>query len=234
MNFPVWVDPCSAPAFALDDGSSESNDSDIEPQSPPTPIADDGDVILQVSSGSHFEHYLVCSQVLCTTSKVFKRMLGKDSSFAEAVALRQARFTDDEIPITIRLDDDPWAMGAVLRVLHARHYTVPRKITLPQMVQIAVICDKYIFHEGLYTTSAIWILPLRSEDSIRDFPEDWLLISWVFGLRDIFGAASKTLILGAMVANERLVFGVEKRTLPENIPCSVSSKPAYRFILVRL
>jgi hypothetical protein len=188
----------------------------------PMSIAPDGDVILHVSCVGQSGDYLVSSHILCATSSVFKGILGKNSNFAEAVALRQARLTGSDAPIVVPLeDDDPWAMGVVLRVLHSRHYSVPGEVTLPEMVKIAVVCDKYGFYEGLHTTSGTWLESLRSEESIDEFPDDWLLISWVFGPEEIFTTASRTLILGINEHDGKLMFGDDNRTLSDNIPCAV-------------
>ncbi|KAF8533203.1 hypothetical protein BDD12DRAFT_947853 [Trichophaea hybrida] len=53
-------------------------------------IVQEGDVILDVSTGDASRPYRVYSQVLCATSAVFRNMLGRQSNFAEAVALRES------------------------------------------------------------------------------------------------------------------------------------------------
>jgi len=149
-------------------------------------------------------------------------MLGKDSDFAEAVALRKSR--DSGEPVVVRLeDDDPETMGVVLRVLHVRNYLVPRRITLQSMVHVAVICDKYGFHEGLQVMVDIWTESLKADRvSIAAYPEDWLLITWMFGPEDIFTQVSRSLILRGLESSDGLVFGDDRLSLSESVPSAVS------------
>ncbi|KAA8898499.1 hypothetical protein FN846DRAFT_207494 [Sphaerosporella brunnea] len=187
------------------------------------PIAVDGDVILDVSDDSR---YLVSSQVLCGTSSVFRTMLGKDSKFAEAAALRRARLADSNEPIVVRLeDDDPWAMGVVMRVLHSRHYSIPSTVNLTQLGALAVVCDKYAFHEGLHTASSLWVQSLRSDELINQHPEHWLLISWVFGPEEIFTRVSRALVLSsAETDGELTISGNIEPIFRESIPSAVTAQ----------
>ncbi|KAF8244268.1 hypothetical protein K440DRAFT_610156 [Wilcoxina mikolae CBS 423.85] len=146
-------------------------------------------------------------------------MLGKDSNFAEAVALRQAPAE----PVLVSLEDDPAVMGIILRVLHFLHKKVPRKISVDQLVQAAIICDKYGLHEALQLISETWTKAVSS--TWANHPEDWLLISWVFGPADVFTNTSRALILsGLLDSNGDLVFGEYKGTLHECVPSSISDK----------
>jgi hypothetical protein len=180
-----------------------------------TIIAHDGDVILHVISSAESNSYLVCSHVLCASSVVFRKMLGKESNFAEAVALRES----PPEPVPVNLEDDPVVMGIILQWLHFQHKKVPRKLSVDQLVQAAIICDKYGLHEALQLISETWTQAVRS----TNHPEDWLLISWVFGPEDIFTSTSRVLTLsGLSDSNGDLVFGTYKGTLHECVPASIS------------
>ncbi|KAF8247936.1 hypothetical protein K440DRAFT_661099 [Wilcoxina mikolae CBS 423.85] len=216
-DLPIFGQVCAATAT----GTSGSNTpTATEPE--PIAIIPDGDLILHVESESEIARYLVCSQVLCSASAVFRKMLGKESSFAEAVALRQSK--DSGEPVVVRLeDDDPTTMGVVLRVLHVRNYLVPRKMVLQDMVHIAVICDKYGFHEGLQVMADIWLESLKLDTaSIAASPEDWLLISWVFGPEDIFTQVSKSLVLRGLQSGNGMVFSDDNLSLSESVPSAIS------------
>jgi len=180
-------------------------------------IVDDGDVILHVTSSAESISYLVCSHVLCASSIIFRKMLGKESNFAEAVALRES----PPEPVPVSLEDDPVVMGIILQWLHFQHKKVPRKLSVDQLVQAAIICDKYGLHEALQLISETWTQAVRSTSA--NHPEDWLLISWVFGPEDIFTSTSRVLTLsGLSDSNGDLVFGTYKGTLHECVPASIS------------
>lgn len=180
-------------------------------------IVDDGDVILHVTLSAESISYLVCSHVLCASSIIFRKMLGKESNFAEAVALRES----PPEPVPVSLEDDPVVMGIILQWLHFQHKKVPRKLSVDQLVQAAIICDKYGLHEALQLISETWTQAVRSTS--ENHPEDWLLISWVFGPEDIFTSTSRVLTLsGLSDSNGDLVFGEYKGTLHECVPASIS------------
>ncbi|KAF8533129.1 hypothetical protein BDD12DRAFT_914312 [Trichophaea hybrida] len=214
IDLPIFGQVCAA---TLPETSTAT-----EPE--PISIIPDGDLILHVESDSEVVRYLVFSQILCSTSAVFRKMLGKESSFAEAVALQKSKDSDE--PVVVRLeDDDLTTMGVVLRVLHSRNYLVPRKMVLQDMVHTAVICDKYEFHEGLQFITDIWLKSLKLDTtSIDASPEDWLLISWVFGPEDIFTQVSRSLVLRGLKSGDDMVFGNDKLSLSESVPSAISDE----------
>ncbi|KAA8898504.1 hypothetical protein FN846DRAFT_962224 [Sphaerosporella brunnea] len=191
-------------------------------------IVRDGDLLLAVSvdATSKPKHYLVYSQVLCATSAVFSNMLGRNSKFAEAVALRDARKRGDDKPVVAKLEgDDTEMMKIILYALHAQYHNADRALKIEELVKAAIICDKYSLHNALRLIAKTWTTNLRSTTTTN--PEDWLLISWVFGPGDIFTQVSKVLILSGSPSQgteDQLVFGDAKRTLADCVPATVSSK----------
>jgi len=216
-----------APELTRSAGSSASAATAGVPQSDPytlvVPVVPDGDTILEVSGGRGYsKRYLIYSSVLCSTSSVFRVMLGKHSKFAEAVALRESRKRDDDEPIVVPLEgDDPAMMGFILQALHGKNKKVPRKITIGQLTRIAVICDKYGLHEALQVIAGTWSENLKAK--VKTHPEEWLLISWVFGPEEIFTEVSRDMILnGTAYQADGLVFSEERRALAECIPSAVT------------
>ncbi|KAF8247325.1 hypothetical protein K440DRAFT_661520 [Wilcoxina mikolae CBS 423.85] len=177
------------------------------PFGPYIEIVQDGDVILDVSTGDSSRQYRVYSQVLCATSAVFRNMLGRQSNFAEAVALRESHKSDDGEPVVVKLpDDDPAMMGFVLHALHGQYNKVPYRLTIGRMV----ICR-------------VWLEMLKTK--MKTHPTDWLLISWVFGPEDSFTEVSRDLMLGKISdSDDGLLFGKKKIPLADCIPPAVSAK----------
>ena len=185
-------------------------------------IIQDGDVILDVSAGDSSRRYLVYSQVLCATSVVFRSMLGKQSKFAEAVALRESHKKDDGEPLVVTLQgDDLNTMQIVLHVMHGQHKMVPRTLTIERMASVSIICDKYGWHEGLQVMAGIWSELLKTKT--KTHPADWLLISWVFGPEDIFTKVSRDLMLVDISdSGDGVLFGKQQFLLADCIPAAVS------------
>ncbi|KAA8913673.1 hypothetical protein FN846DRAFT_929155 [Sphaerosporella brunnea] len=188
---------------------------------PCTDIVPDGDVILELSPT---ERFLVYSQVLCAASSIFNRMLSSGSRFSEAVELR-SRASGDK-PVVVKLEDDDSAtLLIVLRVLHYQIKTVPQKLSVEQMVQVAIICDKYFLHESLQLMANTWIGSSWSEK--QEQLEYWLLISWIFGPETIFTEVSRSLILEASEDTQKgFVIGPERRELPESVPAALIERLA--------
>jgi hypothetical protein len=186
-----------------------------------TRIVPEGDLLLEVSTGATSEHFLVASQVLVSTSAVFAKMLGKKSNFAEAVALRESK--GDDQPVIVKVaDDDPSTMKIILYALHSQYRQVPDSITLSQLFQAAVICDKYALHEALRLIAKVWSEPLKHGS--KKNPRQWLFISWVFGPESVFTEVSRQLTLdGTSIPDkeDELVFGKEKLTLHECVPAAI-------------
>ncbi|KAF8533225.1 hypothetical protein BDD12DRAFT_866428 [Trichophaea hybrida] len=189
-----------------------------------TQIVPDGDVILDVSAVDTSRRYLVYSQVLCATSDVFRTMLGKQSKFAEAVALRESHKRDDGEPVVVTLEgDDPIVMGTVLHLLHGKYNKLPLKLNIGVLVDVSKICDKYSLHEALRIIQLLWSDFLKTK--LTAHPADGLLISWVFGPEKVFTELSRDLMLGEISeSDDGLLFGKQMDPLADCIPPAVSAK----------
>jgi hypothetical protein len=180
-------------------------------------IAPDGDVILELSPT---DRYRVYSQVLGAASTVFKGMLSLASSSSENVGL-QSR-TPNDMPLVVRIEDDDVAvLQIVLRVLHYQLKFVPRMLSVEDLAQAAIICDKYLLHESIQLIARIWVE--NSKPKAEEYPGYWLLISWVFGPETIFTEVSRQLILGASEDNQKgLRIGSERLELPKFVPAAIA------------
>ncbi|KAA8896206.1 hypothetical protein FN846DRAFT_965941 [Sphaerosporella brunnea] len=140
----------------------------------------------------------VSSTQLCTGSTVFRAMLGPNSRFEEAAMLRENKrqqFVEavDQKPFQLSLgadDHNPTALAAVLYVLHARTETLPKTLPFDALVAVAVVCDYYDCATALRPWDEMWMEPWR-EHAEEDGFESWLLVSWVFGVQEIFDTLTK-------------------------------------------
>jgi hypothetical protein len=155
-------------------------------------IASCGDIILIVSAEAGILGLKVSSHVLCTASPVFHAMLGPNSQFKEACELRKCSV---ENPYELYLTEDyPQALTAVLLALHCRTEMVPVELTFKNLLELAIICDKYNCAGGVWVWVEAWIAdwePLK----VTSGYEEWLFIAWVFGIEEGFEELSRKIIL---------------------------------------
>ena len=85
-----------------------------------------GDVLLVLSTGSGIARFRVNSHILCISSPVFRAMLGEQSQFKERAALSARTPTSEPLELPLA-DDDPKALGVILRVIQ-RQYDGPHRL----------------------------------------------------------------------------------------------------------
>lgn len=150
-------------------------------------------MILEVSSDAGTARFKVSSQVLCIASPVFRAMLGPSSSFKEACELRASAVSSE--PYVLQLgEDDPQALVVVLNALHLQGSKVPISISFQNLVDLAIICDKYDCAPGVTLWADVWT-EVWKKYALEPGFERWLFISWTFGIDEIFMSLSKKLIM---------------------------------------
>jgi hypothetical protein len=181
-----------------------------------------GDLILKTTTGDRSVGYVVSSQVLCMTSKVFLKMLGRDSPFKEAMDVRRANVLGFQ-PAVVTVDDDDKALEFILQILHHRHDMLPTALVFHELVRTAEICDKYELQLALKPTVDKFLEP-HKQTLTGSYYCDWLLVSYVFGYADIFNKISKELILTGSWAGDHLRFedGVQIYLLSSCTPSSIT------------
>jgi len=178
-------------------------------------ICPDGDMLLTCTTNGELRRFKVSSQTLCTASDVFRAMLGPTSKFKEATELRTAGGTDELYELAIE-DDDLKVLRYILLYLHHRNLEVPTEISFQELVQVAVVTDKYDLRVALRFMGELWLQQWKDKPVSRDWDtllpqsryENWLLISWVFGEEDIFKRESTFLTRVSVVGEDgHLSFG---------------------------
>ena len=160
-------------------------------------IASSGDVILKIpAAAAGTTNLRVSSHVLCTTSPVFRAMLGPHSQFREASEFR-TRSADNPYELSI-VDDYPYALTAILLALHCRGEMVPVNPAFKDLVELAIVCDKYDCRGGLLPWVDIWTAAWKPR-LLESRYEEWLFIAWVFGIKEGFEELSRKLILESYI-----------------------------------
>ncbi|KAA8910703.1 hypothetical protein FN846DRAFT_516885 [Sphaerosporella brunnea] len=166
----------------------------------------DGDLKLLVRRTLPNRGFLVSSQVLCMTSKVFQKMCGRNSPFKEAAAVRRSNTLGGSAAV-VWLEDDVHALEFILAVLHHRHDLVPAILPFSTLVNVAGVCDKYEFHSVLSPMMDKYLEdPYKTSHTACGGHEDWLFVSYVFGKATVFTRVSKELILSGCYNGKRLEF----------------------------
>jgi len=193
-------------------------------------IFEDGDLILDASTGLHSRRFKVSSHVLCAASSVFRAMFGPGGKFKESRELRTAEPSTELYVLPIE-DDDLDVLQFVLMILHHRNSGVPLEIDFDELVQVAVLSDKYDLAVALRFTASAWRgrwrckvnRTMAGSDTLADPGfENWLLVSWVFGETEIFKRLSEILIRTAIINEyDMLEFGDDELYLvvPDSVWC---------------
>ncbi|QRD83301.1 hypothetical protein F9C07_2253580 [Aspergillus flavus] len=158
------------------------------------------------------QHVEICLQIRASSKHLtlacpqFKRTL--QHGFQEGNELKSKGYL--RIPVQ---DWPPLPFLILTMIFHGRTRTVPRKVSLERLVEIAIIVDYYECYEAVEVFSDMWINALaeRPLESVSD-AEKWLFISWVFQQDTIFERSSKYL---------QLRYTSNMATTPFPIPSSV-------------
>ncbi|KAH7126353.1 hypothetical protein B0J13DRAFT_627943 [Dactylonectria estremocensis] len=187
-------------------------------------ISPHGDAILEfanisMDSSPHDPaiRFRVSSYMLAETSPIFARMFAGHSSSLHL-------FDDDDI--TAQLPPPPTkyyckdgseaklyrmpqrelnrlnSLEILLHAAHMHNEKVPREVTFEQFVAIAECCMKYKSTSPLELIVEHRWLPQWMHKGADDMPDGLLVISYAFGLRQLFSRMSKTAILNLVDEKE--------------------------------
>ncbi|KAI5859013.1 hypothetical protein BZA05DRAFT_451050 [Tricharina praecox] len=169
-------------------------------------ICPSGDMIISCTTSGKNHRFKVSSQTLCTASSVFRAMLGPTSKFKEAQDLRNYGGADKlyEIPLE---DDNLKVLRHILLCLHLQNLAVPNTISFEELVQAAVVTDKYDLGVALRLDWAY---------------DNWLLVSWVFGEETIFNKVSEVLIHKAVIDEDSYLSFGTGIIVPDSVSRAIS------------
>jgi len=148
-----------------------------------------GDVVLGLNCSDVKKKLLVSSKILSMVSPVFAAMFS--SRFKEGLH-SVTPGSSLEIPLP---EDDAIAFETICNVVHYRHKHIPTEPSLEELMNIAIIADKYELCETLCGYSVIWLhsgikkytgksynatncCKLLSAAYILDTPDEFARISW--------------------------------------------------------
>ena len=152
---------------------------------------------------------VVSSKVLCLASPVWRAMFNSSGHFAEACSSAGVR--------EVRLaDDDPDALLLVLRIAHLQFRDISTELAFKQLLNIALVCDKYDISELVRPWLPQWLGWLKPMMSQPGY-EEWLFIAWTFGdARDYEKLASQ--LVSQMTTDEKGQCYRSGKLLGRNLP----------------
>ena len=192
----------------------------------------EGDIVLVIPTDKGKARFQINSSTLCVASAVFRAMIGRHSRFKEASVLAAIRADSSSTPCELTLEDDnQYALGVVLRIIHMKHHLVPKYLDEGQLYEIAVICDKYDMSQATMLWADRWIANLVPNESAKPptvIGHKWLFISYVFARKELFYELSHELILTTITSTDdstTLVMTAKDGSgMNEYIPDSILSK----------
>ncbi|KIV95311.1 hypothetical protein PV10_02981 [Exophiala mesophila] len=147
-------------------------------------IDPDGDLIIKIG----WKKLRVSSHVLCLASPVFKVMLR--SNFIEGVTAENSASNPKRITLP---DDDQAAFKTLCHVLHFQLDSVPQRLDIDSLQELATLCDKYQVITPMLNCATLWVCELASDSDIETMVR-LLIIAIDFDLPDAFNKVSRSLL----------------------------------------
>ncbi|KAL0937537.1 uncharacterized protein CTRU02_207268 [Colletotrichum truncatum] len=179
-----------------------------------------GDAILEFANiGAEFLPVLrfrVSSFMLAETSPIFERMftshahvkIDEGEDVAEQLPPPPTPFicedrSEAKLYRMPQIEDNKGeALKILLHAAHMHNDKVPREVSFAQFVAIAEVCLRYRCTSPLELYVEHRWLPQWIHKGTEDMPDGLLLVSYVFGLRQLFTRMSKTIILNLVDEKE--------------------------------
>ena len=153
--------------------------------------------------------YIVSSVVMCLASSVWNAMFNPQGHFAESqpsAGSREVNFAED----------DPDALLLVLRIAHLQFKQVPTSLLYNQLLNVAIICDKYDVVGLVRPWYHMWEEPLKLS-ACKPAHEEWLFIAWTFGDTPTYKSLARSLVLESTINDLGQCFRMG-RLLGDNMP----------------
>lgn len=148
----------------------------------------------ECGKGDARKAFVVSSAVMCLASPIWSKIFSPAGQFLEAApcyGIREVRFGGDNAK----------ALLLILRIIHLQFREVPEEIRFNDLLNVAVLCDKYDMAEIVNPWIPRWMG--QWESSATDVGrEGWLFISWTFGMRRMYEKVAKNLVLNLAIGDD--------------------------------
>lgn len=174
-----------------------------------------GDVRLLVQSPEGEKALVVSSKAMTMACKPWTAMLGPNFSEGQ-------QEHDKTIPLP---DDNFKALSILLHIAHLQFNQVPSKLEFQELLEVAILSDKYQATPLVVPWLSSWIKQLEHLIDVAGY-EAWLWIAWEFGRTDIFERVAKRLVLKSCSGSERdgLVLKDARTVSTDYIPADMTGE----------
>ncbi|KAN0096814.1 hypothetical protein V8E51_015619 [Hyaloscypha variabilis] len=151
-----------------------------------------------------------CSNCLSIASPVWEKFLHPPWATDSTPPVTQVDFTSGDFA-TITL---------LLRIAHLQFQNIPKKLSYPRLLQMAIACDQYSCAGLVAPWLESWLSDERTS-SMEDGKEGWLFIAWVFGRHSIFEQLANKLVLEVKTNDEGEFLTKNGEVMPEPMPHNI-------------
>ncbi|KAF1991476.1 hypothetical protein K402DRAFT_416779 [Aulographum hederae CBS 113979] len=182
-------------------GSQGEQDADTTQGNEPVQESGQGE-----NDGSNADpvEYVVSKKAMSLASLVWDAMFNRN--FSETTAKR--------VPF---VGDDPFALLVVLRIAHMQFSQLPKSVSFRQLLEIAVICDKYDTLAVIRPWLSTWADPHKNNTKSPEY-EEWFFIAWVFGDAETFKDMATWHIMKVTIDNDGMLLTGSGTPFGSNMP----------------
>jgi hypothetical protein len=119
--------------------------------------------------------------------------------------------------------DDFATITLLLRIAHLQFQNIPKKLSYPRLLQMAIACDQYSCAGLVAPWLESWLSDERTS-SMEDGKEGWLFVAWVFGRHFIFEQLANKLVLEMKTNDEGEFLTKNGEVMPEPMPHNILGK----------
>lgn len=150
------------------------------PTGPQDFMFDSGNIRIMINCNGEVIEGKASSDALCLASPVWKKFLFPPWQQAE-----ELRHSVKQIDCT---GDNAEALLILLNICHLKMHKIPQRLAYHQLLQVAVLCDQYdcVHIVKPWLTESGWLPNEARVFEKRPRNEDWLFITWVFGMEGWF------------------------------------------------
>ncbi|TDZ35940.1 hypothetical protein C8035_v008336 [Colletotrichum spinosum] len=153
-----------------------------------------GDAVLEFEGPRCVRRYRVVSWVLAETSPVFARRVADEGGECETRVWRDG--SEVKVYRMPQVEEDREdALRILLHAAHMHNDKIPREVSFERFVAVAEVCLRYECTSPLEVVVEHRWLPAWIHKGSEEMPDGMLLISYAFGLRQLFTRMSKTAVM---------------------------------------
>ena len=150
-----------------------------------------GDLVLVIGSEADIQRVRVSRNAMTLASHPWSIMLHRNGNFREASA-GTVSFPDDNVD----------AFKILLQIAHLRFHEIPFSLEYDELLDIAILCDKYDTGRLCLPFYPSWIRSLRPLGDENERSAEWCFISSTFRDHVIFSHVAERLVLSTRIDAE--------------------------------